>query len=107
MSEEILTKESEEEDSSDILEESKSLVEVDLDQILEYAYDQGIEADKVDDWIAENFITEEGDEEDEEEDEEDEVEEAKTSKASVKSAEESSSKSYSSSDSCSKYSSDI
>ena len=72
MSEEITEELSEEEigeDSSDVLEESKDLVEVDLDQILEYAYDQGIEADKVDDWIAENFITEEGDEEDEEEDE--------------------------------------
>jgi hypothetical protein len=86
MSEEILTKESEEEG---IVEQdsSEELVAVDLDQILEYAYDEGIEADKVDAWIAENFITEEGDEEDEEEDEE-EVEEAKTSKASVKKEQE-------------------
>jgi len=84
MSEEILAKESgeevtEQEDSSDILEESTETEDVTLDQILEYAYDQGIEADKVDEWIAENFIVEEDDEEDEEE-----VEEAKTSKASVK-----------------------
>mgnify|MGYP001425137642 CR=1 FL=1 len=78
MSEEILTKESEEdgterEDSSDVIEESTDLVEVDLDQILEYAYDEGIEADKVDAWIAENFITEEGDEEEEDEEEVEEV----------------------------------
>ena len=78
MSEEILAKESEEEvteqeDSSDIVEESaepSETVDVTLDQILEYAYDEGIEADKVDAWIAENFIAEEDDEE-EEEDEED------------------------------------
>ena len=66
MSEEILAKESEEgteqEDSSDILEESTETEDVTLDQILEYAYDQGIEADKVDEWIAENFIVEEDDE---------------------------------------------
>ena len=68
MSEEITEELSEEEigeDSSDVLEESKDLVEVDLDQILEYAYDEGIETNKVDAWIAENFITEDGDEEDE------------------------------------------
>ena len=89
MSEEILTKESGEEsteqDSSDVLEESTEesteLVEVELDDILEYAYNEGIEADKVDEWIAENFIVEEDDEEGEDEDEE-EVEES--SKASVK-----------------------
>ena len=85
MSEEILTKESgegtEQGDSSDILETSET-VDVSLDQILEYAYDQGIDADKVDEWIAENFITEQEEEGDEEEDEE-EVEESK-SKASVK-----------------------
>ena len=88
MSEEILAKESEEEvteqeDSSDIVEESaepSETVDVTLDQILEYAYDEGIEADKVDAWIAENFIAEEDDEEEEEDEEE--VEES--SKASVK-----------------------
>ena len=84
MSEELKSVESEEkleaEDSSDL---SEKLVEVDLDEILEYAHSEGIEADQVDAWIAENFITEEGDEEEEEDDEE-EVEEAKTSKASVK-----------------------
>ena len=84
MSEEILTKESEEgtelEDSSDVLEESAEMEEVDLDQILEYAFDQGIEADKIDEWIAENFVLTE--EEEEEEDDEEEVEES--SKASVK-----------------------
>ena len=91
MSEEITEELSEEEigeDSSDVLEESKSYVDVSLDEILEYAYDEGIETNKVDAWIAENFITEDGDEEDEEEDEEDEVEEAKTSKASVKKEQE-------------------
>jgi hypothetical protein len=81
MSEEILAKESEEgteqEDSSDIQE--SETVNVSLDEILEYAYDQGIEADKVDEWIAENFIVEE---DDEEEEDEEEVEES--SKASVK-----------------------
>ena len=65
MSEEILTKESgegtEQGDSSDILETSET-VDVSLDQILEYAYDQGIDADKVDEWIAENFITEQEEE---------------------------------------------
>ena len=84
MSEEILTKESEEgtelEDSSDVLEESAEMEEVDLDQILEYAFDQGIEADKIDEWIAENFVLTE--EEEEEEEDEEEVEES--SKASVK-----------------------
>ena len=88
MSEELKSVESEEieeiveQDSSDVAED---LVEVGLDEILEYAFDQGIEADKVDEWIAENFITEEGDEE---EDDEEEVEEAKTSKASVKKEED-------------------
>ena len=81
MSEEILTKESEEgteqEDSSDIQE--SETVDVSLDEILEYAYAQGIDADKVDEWIAENFIVEE---DDEEEEDEEEVEES--SKASVK-----------------------
>ena len=90
MSEEILTKESEEEvkqeDSSDVLEEStdestEELVEVELDDILEYAYAEGIEADKIDEWIAENFIVEE-EEDDEEGEDEEEVEES--SKASVK-----------------------
>jgi len=88
MSEELKSVESEEieeiveQDSSDVAED---LVEVGLDEILEYAFDQGIEADKVDEWIAENFITEEGDEE---EDDEEEVEEGKTSKASVKKEED-------------------
>ena len=90
MSEEILAKESgeevtEQEDSSDVLEESidestEELVEVELDDILEYAASEGIEADQVDEWIAENFITEEDD--DEEDEDEEEVEES--SKASVK-----------------------
>ena len=79
MSEELKSVESEEEiigeDSSDVIEESSETVEVGLDQILEYAFDEGIEEDQVDAWIAENFITEE------EEDDEEEVEE---SKASVK-----------------------
>ena len=74
MSEEILTKESEEgtelEDSSDVLEESAEMEEVDLDQILEYAFDQGIEADKIDEWIAENFVLTEEEEEEEEDEEE-------------------------------------
>ena len=86
MSEEILTKESEEgteqEDSSDIQE--SETVDVSLDEILEYAYAEGIEADKVDEWIAENFIVEEDDEEEDEE----EVEEAKSAKASVKKEED-------------------
>ena len=88
MSEELKSVESEEieeiveQDSSDVAED---LVEVGLDEILEYAFDQGIEADKVDEWIAENFITEE---DDEEEDDEEEVEEGKTSKASVKKEED-------------------
>ena len=88
MSEELKSVESEEieeiveQDSSDVAED---LVEVGLDEILEYAFDQGIEADKVDEWIAENFITEEGDEE---EDDEEEVEEGKTSKASGKKEED-------------------
>ena len=89
MSEEILEgQESEEqsveetEESSDvqIQAESAELEEVELEDILEYAFDQGIEADQVDEWIAENFITEEDDEEEEEDEEE--VEES--SKASVK-----------------------
>ena len=84
MSEELKSVESEEEiigeDSSDVIEESSETVEVGLDQILEYAFDEGIEEDQVDAWIAENFITEE-EEGDEEEDDEEEVEE---SKASVK-----------------------
>ena len=86
MSEELKSVESEEEiigeDSSDVIEESSETVDVGLDQILEYAYDEGIEEDQVDAWIAENFITEEGDEEEEEEpedEEEGEVEESKTS----------------------------
>jgi len=74
MSEELKSVESEEGIGED---SSEGLVDVSLDQILEYAYDEGIEADQVDAWIAENFITEEGDEEDEEDEEE--VEEAKTS----------------------------
>jgi hypothetical protein len=74
MSEELKSVESEEGIEED---SSEGLVDVSLDQILEYAYDEGIEADQVDAWIAENFITEEGDEEDEEDEEE--VEEAKTS----------------------------
>jgi len=86
MSEEILTKESEEgteqEDSSDIVESETQ--DVSLDEILEYAYAEGIEADKVDEWIAENFIVEEDDEEEDEE----EVEEAKSAKASVKKEED-------------------
>ena len=87
MSEEITEELSEEEigeDSSDVLEESKSYVDVSLDEILEYAFDEGIETEKVDAWIAENFITEDGDEEEEDEEDEEEVEEAKTSKASLK-----------------------
>ena len=87
MSEEITEELSEEEigeDSSDDLTESTKLVDVSLDEILEYAFDEGIETEKVDAWIAENFITEDGDEEDEEDEDEDEVEEAKTSKASLK-----------------------
>ena len=85
MSEELKSVESEEEG---IVEQdsSEGLVDVSLDQILEYAYDEGIEADKVDAWIAENFITEQDDEEEEEDEEE--VEEAKTSKASVKKEQE-------------------
>ena len=67
MSEEITEELSEEEeigeDSSDDLTESTKLVDVSLDEILEYAYDEGIETNKVDAWIAENFITEDGDEE--------------------------------------------
>ena len=60
MSEELKSVESEEEG---IVEQdsSEGLVDVSLDQILEYAYDEGIEADKVDAWIAENFICEEDD----------------------------------------------
>ena len=87
MSEELKSVESEEEiigeDSSDVIEESSETVEVGLDQILEYAFDEGIEEDQVDAWIAENFITEE-----EEGDEEDDEEEVEESKASVKKEEE-------------------
>jgi hypothetical protein len=87
MSEELKSVESEEEiigeDSSDVIEESSETVDVGLDQILEYAYDEGIEEDQVDAWIAENFITEE-----EEGDEEDDEEEVEESKASVKKEEE-------------------
>ena len=85
MSEEILEGQESEEQSVEQTEESSDIqesetVDVSLDQILEYAYDQGIDADKVDEWIAENFITEEDEEEGDEE--EDEVEES--TKASVK-----------------------
>ena len=82
MSEELKSVESEEEG---IVEQdsSEGLVDVSLDQILEYAYDEGIEADKVDAWIAENFITEQDDEEEEDEDEEEEVP-AESKKASLK-----------------------
>ena len=85
MSEEILEgQESEEQVSADATEESSDIQEetedVSLDEILEYAYDQGIDADKVDEWIAENFIAEEDDEELSEDEEE--VEES--TKASVK-----------------------
>jgi len=77
MSEELKSVESEEEVVVE-QDSSEELVAVGLDQILEYAYDEGIEEDKVDEWIAENFIVEEDDEEEDEE----EVEES--TKASVK-----------------------
>ena len=77
MSEELKSVESEEEVVVE-QDSSEELVAVGLDQILEYAYDEGIEEDKVDEWIAENFIVEEDDEEEDEE----EVEES--AKASVK-----------------------
>ena len=82
MSEELKSVESE---GEGIVEQdsSEGLVDVSLDQILEYAYDEGIEADKVDAWIAENFITEQDDEEEEDEDEEEEVP-AESKKASLK-----------------------
>ena len=85
MSEEILEGQESEEQSVEQTEESSDIqesetVDVSLDQILEYAYDQGIDADKVDEWIAENFIAEEDDEEEGEDEEE--VEES--TKASVK-----------------------
>ena len=86
MSEELKSVESEEEG---IVEQdsSEGLVDVSLDQILEYAYDEGIEVDQVDAWIAENFITEEDDEEEEDEDEEEEVP-AESKKASLKKEQE-------------------
>jgi len=82
MSEELKSVESEEEGI--VEQDSSELVEVNLDQILEYAYDEGVPADKVDAWIARNFITEQDEEGEEEDDDDEEEVPAESKKASLK-----------------------
>ena len=83
-SEEQSVEETEESSDVQIQAESAELEEVELDDILEYAYNEGIEVDQVDEWIAENFITEEDDEDEDDEEGDEEEEPVAEKKMSAK-----------------------